>query len=524
MSSMRRRGLAVLGAVAALLLIAGWGHGRLPPLEPRTPSGAVPDLASTDLARAIGPVATADGRSDRTGVLAITSNTDALAARVLLADSARRSLDVQYYIWHDDVSGSLLLDALRRAAVRGVRVRLLIDDGGTTGMDEVLAAFDRHPNVEVRLFNPFAQRHLRWLAFLTDFERLNRRMHNKSFTADGAATIVGGRNVGDEYFGIADDVNFLDLDVLAVGKIVPEVSAEFDSYWSSASAYPADRLLPRPTDEAVARLDEAARRRGEERLARDYGKAVDRSESVRALLAGKLEFEWTHVRLVSDEPDKVLGGKPVADSLPDALGELLGSPRQELQIVSSYFVPTEAGVAKLAELARCGVKVSVLTNSLAATDVAAVHAGYADSRAPLLRSGVALRELKSGERSDSRPKLVFLGSRAGGGSSAASLHAKTFAADRSRVYVGSLNFDPRSVRLNTEMGFIIDSPAIAARTSDFFRDGLAERAWQLGLDANGKLRWTDPQDGHSVDHEPDASRSLRAAVEVLSWLPIEGLL
>lgn len=521
---MRRRGLSLLGAVAALALVLAWGHGRLPPLEPRTPSSVVPDLASTDLVRAIAPVASAGDRAGRTGIVPITENADALAARLLLADAARRSLDVQYYIWHDDVSGSLLLAALQRAAERGVRVRLLIDDGGTTGMDDVLAAFDRHANIEVRLFNPFAQRHLRWLAYLTDFRRLNRRMHNKSFTVDGAATIVGGRNVGDEYFGVADDVSFLDLDVLAVGKVVPEVSANFERYWASASAWPADRLLPRPTPEAIAKLDETARQRAGSPLARDFGGAVDRSRTVRDLLAGELGFEWTTVQLVSDDPAKVLGAPPRADTVPEALHELLGSPRRELQIVSSYFVPTDAGVASLSALVSRGVKVSVLTNSLAATDVAAVHAGYADTREPLLRAGVALRELKAEEGKESRPKLLFLGSRAGGGSTSASLHAKTFSVDRSRLYVGSLNFDPRSVQLNTEMGFIIDSPSMASRVSDLFVDGLKARAWELGLDGGGKLRWTDPREGESVDHEPDASRPLRVAVEMLSWLPIEGLL
>ncbi len=472
----------------------------------------------TGLGRAIAPQARA--HAERSGVVALADARDAFASRVLLADAAQRSLDLQYYIWRADLSGTLLFEALHRAAERGVHVRLLLDDNNTAGLDPLLRVLDAHPNIELRLFNPFAQRWARWLGYLIDFARLNRRMHNKSFTADGQATIVGGRNVGDEYFDADDERLFLDLDVLAVGPVVHEVAKDFERYWNSGSAYAVDRLLPAADRADLDALAARASLIEHDPAAAAYMRALHGSDFVQRTLGGALAFEWTTARLVSDDPAKGLDRAPPEALIGRHLRATLGEPLRELQLVSPYFVPGAAGVAAFAALARRGVKVSVLTNSLAATDVAAVHAGYAKRRKALLEAGVALYEMK--------PTASRAGAsgRARIGRSAASLHAKTFAVDRARVFVGSFNFDPRSARLNTEMGLVIDSAALAGRLADAFATDIAQHSYELRLGPRGALQWLERQDEQVVLHdtEPGSSHGLRAAVRLLSLLPIEWLL
>src|SRR5690606_940943 len=238
------QGLGVLIGLVAVALVAVRLLNPLPPLEPRPASYRLTDTGDTPLGRGVSQLRT--GHGGLSGVHMLLDGQEAFAARALLARAATRSLDVQYYIWRKDLSGTLLLEELLDAAERGVRVRMLLDDNGIAGMDEALAALDRHPNIEVRLFNPFVVRSPKIVGYLTDFTRLNRRMHNKSFVADGQAAIIGGRNIGDEYFAAADGLVFADLDVLAIGPVVAEVSEDFDRYWTSLSAYPASRILPEP--------------------------------------------------------------------------------------------------------------------------------------------------------------------------------------------------------------------------------------------------------------------------------------
>ncbi|HEX7385082.1 MAG TPA: phospholipase D family protein [Burkholderiaceae bacterium] len=512
------RGLG--SARGALLLAAALlaGCASLPPLDERSVSSAFTDTADTRLGHAVQPAAQAHPGSS--GVLALADGRDAFAARLRLAEAAERSLDVQYYLWRNDMSGTLLFEALRRAAERGVRVRLLLDDNNTTDeVDDALAVLDAEPNVEVRLFNPFPVRRWRAFGFLGDFPRLNRRMHNKSFTADNQVTIVGGRNIGDNYFGAADDVLFVDLDVLAVGPVVHEVSADFDRYWVSASAYPAARVLPpadAPTRDAVRTRTAQVER---DPAAQAYLTALAGQPFVRALEEHRLPFEWVPVQLVSDDPAKGLGRAAEADLLASRLRRVVGAaPRRELELVSSYFVPGERGTEYFAGLARRGVKVVVLTNSLAATDVMAVHAGYARWREPLVEAGVVLYEMK--------PTLPR-GERQGlGSSSAASLHAKTFSIDRERVFVGSFNIDPRSARLNTELGLVIDSPALARTIADSVVADAAERAWRVRLDDGGRLQWVESQGGREIVHdtEPGSGFWRRLAVRLMSLLPLDWLL
>ena len=347
------------------------------------------------------------------GIVALPDGHDAFAARALLADAAERTLDARYYMWHNDMSGSLLFSALRRAADRGVQVRLLLDDNNTAGLDTVLAALDAHANIAVRLFNPFRVRRWRLLGYITDFQRLNRRMHNKSFTADGQVTVIGGRNIGDEYFDAGQAPWFVDLDVLAIGPVVSDVSRDFDRYWASASSIPAARVLPRATATSIAGVAADAARAEHHPDAAAYRDALARSSFVRDLLAHRLPFDWAGTRMLSDDPAKGLGRAPEDALLWHRLKEILRAPMRELRLVSPYFVPGSAGVEALAVIARQGVKVAVLTNALEATDVAVVHAGYAKRRKSLLAAGITLFELKRGS-SGSRKRVDWTG-RSGSG-------------------------------------------------------------------------------------------------------------
>ena len=498
----------MLRAACAVLLVLV-GCAGLPAGVERTRTTALADTSATRLGRAMAPAVAAN--PGKTGIHALADGRDAFAARILLARAAERSLDVQYYILRADTTGGLFCQALWQAAERGVRVRLLIDDNGTRGIDDALAALDAHPNIEVRLFNPFSSRSFRLGEMVTDFSRINRRMHNKSFTADNQATIVGGRNVGDEYFGAESNVAFADLDVIATGAVVRDVSADFDAYWNSESSYPVASLLPQPKPQSAELVRAAWAKLNAEPQAARYVEVLRTTPLVQQLFAGTLPLDWAPARLVSDRPSKVL--QPPERKELHMLAQLdavIGKPARELDLVSPYFVPTEEGTAALVALVKRGVKVRVLTNSLAATDVAPVHAGYAKYREDLLRGGVQLFELKPTAQKSDRD-----------GGSDASLHAKTFSIDRRQIFVGSFNFDPRSARLNTEMGVVVESPALASRLSDSLDRNLARDAYEVRL-VDGDLVWIDGDVRHSS--EPGAGFFKRAWIGFLSILPIEWLL
>ncbi|WP_159627397.1 phospholipase D family protein [Massilia puerhi] len=514
---MHKRGvwLVLPGALIALTLTLS-SCSSLPPLEGRVASTAFSHTDDTRLGKALTPLTMA--HPGLVGIHALADGRDAFAARAVLAQAADRSLDVQYYIWRDDTTGRLMFEALRTAAERGVRVRLLLDDNNTAGLDAPLAALDAHPLIEVRLFNPNAIRSMRAVGLVADFMRLNRRMHNKSFTADNQVTIIGGRNVGDEYFGAAGEISFADLDVIAAGPVVRAVSDDFDLYWNSPSAYPLALLAP---DAVVAAPGPALK---PDAKASAYIEAIKRSEFLEQLVGGSLPLEWARTRFVSDDPAKVVGKAAPEANIAYKLKDLLGEPQRSLDLVSPYFVPGEEGAAAFVDLAGKGVQTRILTNSLEATDVAAVHAGYAKWRKPLLEAGVTLYELRR-EATD-EPSRQKRGSGSGIGSSDASLHAKTFGVDGNRVFVGSFNFDQRSIHLNTEMGMVIDSPALATRLSETLGRTLPTRAYEVRLDEQGSVIWIERRGEQVIRHdkEPGTSWFKRAAVKALSWLPIDWLL
>jgi len=493
---------------------------RLPSLRNRSISTAFVESGTTRLGKAI--ALQTEAHPGTSGIYMLSDAHDAFAARVMLAKAAERTLDVRYYIWRHDISGTLLMDALREAADRGVRVRLLLDDYRTSALDERLALLNAQRNIEVRLFNPFVIRKPRVLGYVTDFHRLNRRMHNKSFTADNQATIIGGRNVGDEYFGATEGVLFVDLDVMAVGPVVQEVSADFDRYWASDSAYPVDELIP--IADAALLTHRVLHSRHAERDAgasETYACEIRNSSFVRDLTEGRLPLEWAPTRMVSDDPLKGLGRAAPESLLGSRLRTIIGEPVRQLDLVSAYFVPTAAGVRSLVRMRERGVAVRVLTNSLQATDVPLVHAAYAKRRKRLLEAGILLYELSRSSSS------AITRQHAGRfGSSGSSLHAKTFSVDRSHVFVGSFNFDSRSAKLNTEMGFIIESPPLAARIVDKLNSSLHTMAFDVRLSSSGRIQWMEHREGQLVCHdtEPGTRRWQRALVRLLGLLPIEWLL
>lgn len=506
--------LALLAVGVGIVIVVARTLFAVTPVEDRTDSTALPPPDDSPLVEAV-QSQWAD-HPGKTGTAALGGGGDAFAARMILAEAAVSSIDAQYYIWHGDLTGTLLLDALHRAAERGVRVRLLLDDNGTSGLDPEIAQLNAHPNAEVRLYNPFNLRRFKILSYGFDFFRLNRRMHNKSFTVDGAATILGGRNVGDEYFDTGPTALYVDLDVLAVGQIVPEVAADFDRYWAAPAVHPVERIIGPPpgTDVIAARV---ARFRGDPQLA-EYRELIGESQIVATLQRGVLDLEWTDAILVSDTPAKGEGAVPREDLLAVRLMEAVGEIKHRFDGISPYFVPGAAGVRAFRTLERQGVAVRMLTNSLEATDVLPVHAGYAKRRRDLLKIGVEVFELQRQASLDiPKDKLGPFGS------SGASLHAKTFAVDGRRIFIGSFNFDPRSTTLNTEMGLLIDSEDMAGRMHEAFDNKLNGLAWQVFL-KDGNLEWRNEEQGTTTRREPGSGFLKGVALTVIGWLPVEWLL
>ncbi len=508
-------GAALLVCVAAIVIARA--VFPLPSLSDRIASNALPSSNDTTLGRITSRLSSA--HPGMSGVLALSGGRDAIGSRLSLANAAERSIDAQYYIWHDDTTGRLLLKALYDAAARGVRVRLLLDDNGIGGLDPTIATLESQPNIEIRLFNPSTVRSPKLAGYAFDFFRMNRRMHNKTFIVDGAVAIIGGRNIGDEYFDIGERTYFIDLDVLAVGDTVPETSRDFDRYWNSGSAYPSNMII----DPSVGNLrsfldqvDEVATKPEAKLLADVLATGASR------LIKSEPPFEWVSVKLISDDPAKGLGKASQSELMISRLASHLGNVHKSLDLISAYFVPSVEGTEYFTNLAQGGVQVRVLTNAMTSTDVVMVHAGYSKYRRELLEAGIDLYELKPviGLPQGRRELSVT-------GSSGTSLHAKTFAIDNKRVFIGSFNFDPRSALLNCEIGYIIESPTMAQTISAGFDAGIPNASYQPVLGADGKMIWIEP-DHETGDvtytSEPGVTIVDRIAISILGWLPIEWLL
>jgi len=461
------------------------------------------------------------------GLLPLQNGLDALAARLTLTSLADRSIDAQYYLIHNDLTSRLFLNALIRAADRGVRVRLLVDDMAMWGRTKGAAMLSAHPHIEVRIFNPFSRGGSRTAQMVYRFGSVTRRMHNKVFVVDNQAAILGGRNIGNEYFEADPDIEFGDMDVLTIGPVVDEVSVSFDKYWNSELAYPAAVLKERSVD--LSRL--ASHRQELEEFIQDqqntnYVQVLESSELVGFIKGNRLPFFWGKAVAVYDEPEKISAARDRTDiHLSSRLLPHFDNVREELIIFSPYFVPGNRGVAYLSTLCKSGVRVRVLTNSLASTDVALVHAGYSRYREALLRAGVELYELdKKLSRKEKKARKGKYGA------SKASLHTKSFVLDRKRVFIGSLNLDPRSIVENTEIGVILDSSEIGEDMGQWFDENVERIAFLLKLrdnkDAPDQIRWHRWIDGEESVYIRDPRTSLfkRLNIELLGLLPIESQL
>jgi putative cardiolipin synthase len=506
MRKIRANALPVIAVLA--LLVAGCVG--LPRHVEKTRSTALPHPETTSLGRV---VAAEEGGRNLSGIHLLTSGEEALADLIALADHAERTLDIQYYIIHQDDSARILLHHVRLAADRGVRVRVLVDDLNTAGEDRRFMHLSEHANVEVRVFNPFrGGRFATWARFVAsvrDIRRINHRMHNKLFVADNALAITGGRNIGNEYFTRDPHYNFIDLDVVAAGAIVPELSASFDAFWNSKYAYPiASVASPVSAEPAPPPLDSE-----NARDANWLGGELD---------SGKVQLTWVPATVLADRP-----GKMASETSPDEevtiandLATLMLSATQELIVISPYFVPGNDGVAMFATLEGQGVHIRILTNSLASTDSPLVHNGYARYRVQLLKLGIELSEV--------RPKLGQKRARFHPfRSSNASLHAKALVIDQKTVFIGSMNMDARSARTNSELGLVIRSAEIARQVTSLLDDISADGSYRLQLVGHSnQIEWSSGEPGAEKTwySDPETTRVQRFMLKVLAPFAPEELL
>jgi putative cardiolipin synthase len=533
--------LANSGRFALAILIATvlGGCAGLPPGAdfPKVASVALAHPEETRLGGRFASAAREHGGNS--GFRIITVGIDGFLARVQMIDAAERTLDLQYFIFRGDETGRLLTEALLRAADRGVRVRVLIDDGDTLPGDEQIIALDGHPAIEIRIFNPFAYRGhgrlRRHGEFLFNVARLDYRMHNKLLVVDNAVALVGGRNIGNQYFQMDPESQFADDDVFAAGPIAAQLSATFDEYWNSQFAIPAEALGRKKRTAAALAVhrEQASEHRGQQLQPLkgsgvDYVKRIATGEPYAGMISGQLPLVWAHAQVVCDSPDKkhVENGSLAGRLMTRPVGDAASAAQSELLMVTPFYIPANEEVQLLKDLRQRKVRVRILTNSLESAPELGAHSGYLHYRVALLEDGVELYEVRS-----------LLGNARGSGQTAMlsrygnySLHAKLFVFDRQKLFIGSMNFDQRSKRLNTEVGLIIDSPELARQTAARF-EAMAqpENSYVLALRpgsaaSSPHLVWQTQEDGKAVEYvrEPARSRWQRLKVKLLSLLPLAG--
>jgi cardiolipin synthase C len=486
--------------------------------DPRTESTTLEDRASTRLGQFFDPAA--DEHPGLSGFSLLSHGRDAFIVRLALADLAERRLDMQYYVWDGDTTGRIIVDHVMRAANRGVRVRLLVDDPFYKSSDSVKACLDAHPNVEIRLFNPLINRRWSILDFIMDFSRVNRRMHNKLMVADNAAAIVGGRNIGDIYYGVNTIANYRDLDVLAVGPVVGDLSDVFDRYWNSSSTVPIAAIVDRA--HGAADLNDILVRLRQEIAAADYPYPID--QKLDQLAAQSAEFRdnltWAHSRVIADDPETVARGKE-SDDVTEFIRGRIARLKEQLLVESPYFVLPAGAQATVKALHERNVRVRVLTNSLASNDMLPAHSGYAKTRRQLLENGMELYELRA-DTDAFRPGWSLLSAR-----SQAALHTKAMVFDSEAVFLGSFNLDPRSAVINTEAGLYIESPELAKKLVAYMATGVVPaNSYRVHLDPNGAFVWETEKDGKKVRYhdEPETGFRRRFAADLLKLLPIDAQL
>jgi putative cardiolipin synthase len=520
------RVLAAAALAAFALFLAGCG--TLPANAGRLDTSALPPSPDSPLVKM---AITSQPAPDQTGVRLMPLGAFSLDTRLQLAQRASQSLDVQYYQFENDPTGRLLMTALRDAALRGVRLRLLVDDLYTTKSDPLLRGLASFPNVEVRLFNPFCCARSsdvagRYTASIFDFSRLNHRMHNKMFIADGVMAVVGGRNIADEYFLRSSESNFVDMDAFVMGAVVRDMSQIFDRYWNSEVVFPIE-------DVGEPLGDKAAHQKAFDALMASLPPSPPADPPATDLLgygplsedfeSGQVGLEWGHARAFADPPEKLLSQTPkiaYETSVTNSVMMQVWQAKSDLVLTSPYMIPGEMGVASMQRLEAEHVKVTVITNSLAATDEPLVHNGYARYRPAMLAAGVDLYEL-SPTRTQTTKRLGMFGTSLG------RLHAKTAVIDKRTIFIGSMNLDPRSASTNTEFGMFIDSPALAKELLRVINISKLESAYHVRLGPKtNKLEWITIEDDKPVvlTVEPESSFWLRMHNALLGWFVSDQLL
>jgi putative cardiolipin synthase len=498
----------------------------LPKDIPKVPSYTLEILDETKIGKT--GALEAKKHPGESGFYILPSDLDAFIARAVLIEAAELTLDLQYYIVNDDLTVSVLMEGLIRAADRGVRVRLLFDDLGTGLNDFQLWLLNYHPNIEIRLFNPVPDRRKgfpRLLSLTGNFRQLNHRMHNKAFIVDNILGIVGGRNLADEYFGAREDANFADMDIMAAGPIAKDISKSFDIYWNSKWAIPFEYFEPnQPGDEDFVKAFETLREKNKRARDSKYALSIRESDFLNRLVAGSIPFSWAKGFVVYDLPEKISNddNKDSAVYLGTQLFSLVGDVKSEVILISPYFVPGKTGVEFYGKLQESGIRVRIGTNSLASTDVISVHSGYARYRRGLLEKGVEIYEMRpeAGEKGkEGRRRFI--------GSSRGSLHAKVYIFDGKAVFVGSRNLDPRSKQINTEIGIFVESPEIAGQAREFFEIwSLPQYCFKVTLSDNSGLIWKTEEEEKEVEytHDPMTSIWRRLAVKFMSIFIPESFL
>ena len=462
----------------------------------------------------------------QSGFYLLSDNTDAFVARFALATIAEKTLDIQYYIMHSDASGQYLGYAILAAADRGVKVRILVDDINLSGRDSRFKMFSQHENIQIRIFNPLSNRDwFRNIELLINLKRAGRRMHNKAFIADNASAIIGGRNIGDEYFDARNNLNFVDLDMLTIGPIVTDITTSFDDYWHSHWATPIEQISKaRVARKNLLKLRRTLKDKWHNAKNTEYFQSLKHAPFTQKIVNKQIDFIWADANLFYDRPEKLCKHKPERTThIGPQVMPYFDNAKKELIIATPYFVPGTRGTAWFKEKKNNGIDIKILTNSLAATDVTAVHAGYKKYRKQLVASGIHLFELKPTAKS-----LLSKANKLIEGSKHASLHAKYVIVDQQYVFVGSANMDPRSGLLNTEIGIMVDSKELAQQAAALFnRSTSLENSYQLQIEQpDNKLAWLTNKDGKQIKfyQEPETRFFRKLAVFLISLLPVESLL
>ncbi|WP_234495683.1 phospholipase D-like domain-containing protein [Vibrio maritimus] len=474
--------------------------------------------AESDIASVI-KMARRSQPSEQSGFRLLNDPVDALVTRAALISRAEHSVDIQYYIYKNDFSGALLLDEAKKAAERGVRVRILLDDFGSFGIDDVLITLDQHPNIEVRLFNAF-RRNRTLIGQLTfGLGHTTRRMHNKALIIDNQVAIVGGRNIGDEYFGANPDIVFEDIDVLLTNPATNQISTSFDEFWNHERAKPASSLIRKvPLDKDIIAKTRSLKSASKIPETKNYIEAVSQKLADAKRDREELQLSWAFSEVKYDSPSKVTVARDRYDLMwSSQVSHMVDELEHQLTIVTPYFVPSKKGMNFFADLRRRGIQVTVITNSLKSTDVAIVHSGYSKYRKQLLDMGVTLYEIDGREKQklDKDSLNAWFASRS-------SLHAKLFIFDQNTVFIGSPNFDPRSFYENTEIGVSIHSPELAIELNQALEDVVTVNAFRVTVDAHGGLMWTKGEE--RFDKEPGASWWKRTSNYLMRFLPVESQL